>query len=145
MWSTGIRVWGPCLLACVVACGAKATLDRAQTGPAAGRAAPPIAGSKGSGPTGGKLSTDNPDGVIPTLPDNPAVVPVTMNDEDAGTCKEGKFCQPKGPDGDCGSERVDTDLKQVQKPGNVLVIYDRSGSMDADWNGTPKYQAAGNA
>jgi hypothetical protein len=27
----------------------------------------------------------------------------------------------------------------------VLVIFDRSGSMDADWNGTPKYQAAGNA
>jgi hypothetical protein len=83
--------------------------------------------------------------MIPTLPDTPPMTPTAMADEDAGACEEGKFCQPKGPDGDCGSERVDTDLKQVQKPGNVLVIYDRSGSMDADWNGTPKYQAAGNA
>lgn len=31
------------------------------------------------------------------------------------------------------------------KPGNVLVVFDRSGSMDGDWGGIPKYIAAGNA
>jgi len=144
MWSTGVRLWAPCLLACIVACSAKSVSERPNPGSAAGSGALPTAGSSGNG-TGGKLSTDNPD-IIPTLPNTPPVMtPTTMLDDDAGACEEGKFCQPKGPDGDCGSERVDTDLKQVQKPGNVLVIYDRSGSMDADWNGTPKYQAAGNA
>jgi hypothetical protein len=91
------------------------------------------------------LATDNPN-AIPTLPDTAPDGGMSSIDADGGDdCKPGKFCQPKGPDGDCGSERVKTDLKQVQKPGNVLVIYDRSGSMDADWNGTPKYQAAGSA
>jgi hypothetical protein len=146
MWRTGGHVWILCLVVCVAACSAEKATERSNTGSAAGSAAPPTAGSKATGGTGGRLSTDNPDAVAPTLPDNPpAMTPMSMNDDDAGACEEGKFCQPKGPDGDCGSERVDTDLKQIQKPGNVLVIYDRSGSMDADWNGTPKYQAAGNA
>jgi hypothetical protein len=146
MWRTGGHVWVLCLLACVTSCSAKQTDERPNIGATAGSSAPPKAGSTASGSTGGMLATDNPGAIMPTLPDTaPSKDPMSMNDDDAGACEEGKFCQPKGPDGDCGSERVDTDLKQVQKPGNVLVIYDRSGSMDADWNGTPKYQAAGNA
>ena len=127
------------------ACSASGEMERPTTGNNGSAGRPMTGGSGGrSGPTGGKFSTDNPDGSIPTLPDTPP--PSMMMDEDAGDgCEEGKFCEPKGPDGDCGSERVDTDTKTVQKPGNVLVIFDRSGSMDADWNGTPKYQSAGNA
>lgn len=150
MWRSGVRVCGPYLVVGLLACSADGATGRPQLGAAAGRGAPPpAAGSKasgGGGGTGATLSTDNPDAIMPTLPDTTTPkAPVSMNDEDAGACEEGKFCEPKGPDGDCGSERVDTDLETVQKPGNVLVIYDRSSSMDADWNGTPKYQAAGNA
>lgn len=150
MWRASVRFWSPCLVACVAlaACAKdNSSSERPTTGSRAGTYAPPAGGKGGSSASnGGSLSTDNPDGIVPTLPDTPpAMTPTAMNDEDAGMCKEGKFCEPKGPDGDCGSERVDTDLKQVQKPGNVLVVYDRSGSMDGDWNGMPKYQAAGNA
>jgi hypothetical protein len=144
MWRAGVRVSMACLVACVAACSAERAMERPNTGSSAGMASQPTAGSKSTG-TGGMLSTDNPDGVIPTLPDTPPAM-MSTNDADGGAdCEPGKFCEPKGPDGDCGSERVDTDFKQVQKPGNVLVIFDRSGSMDADWNGTPKYQSAGNA
>ena len=61
-------------------------------------------------------------------------------------CEVGKFCKPMVPDPtNCGKLDLKTDLKTVLRPGNVMVIYDRSGSMEADWNGSPKYQAAGNA
>src|SRR5689334_5372213 len=43
-------------------------------------------------------------------------------------CKEG-FCQPKGADSDCGSFIVNTDVEVTQTPGNVLVVFDQSGSM----------------
>lgn len=126
------------------ACSASGEMERPSTsGGVAGQSTSAGSGGRANGPTGGRFSTDNPDGSIPTLPDTP---PSMMPEDDAGDgCEEGTFCEPKGPDGNCGSERVNTDTKTVQKPGNVLVIFDRSGSMDADWNGTPKYQSAGNA
>jgi hypothetical protein len=101
--------------------------------------------SSGRG-AGGRLgSSDNPDGSMrPTLPERDAAL--SSGDEDGGDgCDAGMFCAPRGPDGNCGSERVETDVETIQKPGNALVIYDRSGSMDADWNGRPKYEAAGSA
>ena len=61
-------------------------------------------------------------------------------------CEVGKFCKNMVPDPqNCGKLDLKTDVKTVLRPGNVMVIYDRSGSMEADWNGSPKYQAAGNA
>ena len=61
-------------------------------------------------------------------------------------CEVGKFCKPVVPDPmNCGKLDLKTDTKTVLRPGNVLVVFDRSGSMEADWNGSPKYQAAGNA
>jgi von Willebrand factor type A domain len=113
----------------------------------AGSSAVPSAGAGGNGGSAGRSgSADNPNGAPrPTLPELDAAI--VTSDEDGGSedCDAGMFCEARGPDGDCGSERVETDTKTVQKPGNALVIYDRSGSMDADWNGQPKYQAAGNA
>ncbi|HKU43220.1 MAG TPA: vWA domain-containing protein [Polyangiales bacterium] len=134
------------LLACSAEQPLRSTLNSAP-GPGSGAAGsgnnPGKDSSDSKSPSTPDLSTDNPDGVVPTPPPEQ---PMTMQKPDAGDgCEPGKFCEPKGPDGDCGSERVNTDTKTVQKPGNVLVIYDRSGSMDAAWNGTPKYQSAGNA
>jgi hypothetical protein len=36
-------------------------------------------------------------------------------------------------------------VKKVENPGNVLLVFDRSGSMNQDWNGMTKWQAAGTA
>jgi hypothetical protein len=64
----------------------------------------------------------------------------------ADGCEIGKFCPPQTPDPDnCGKLELKTDTKTVLRPGNVLVVYDRSTSMTADWNGTPKYIAATDA
>lgn len=61
-------------------------------------------------------------------------------------CEVGKFCKPMVPDPmNCGKLDLKTETKTVLRPGNVMIIYDRSGSMSADWNGAPKYEAAGNA
>ena len=145
MWRTSDLAYLVTVSATLLACSAQgeslrpSSSGRAGAGPAAG------SGAVGSTPTAGTLSTDNPLGTVPTLPDTSAPTAMGMGDDGGVECEPGKFCEPKGPDGDCGSERVNTDLKVVQKPGNVLVIFDRSGSMDADWNGTPKYQSAGNA
>jgi hypothetical protein len=90
------------------------------------------------------FGVSNPVGTVPIAP--PAEMPVEpMTGKPADDCEEGKFCEPKGPDGDCGSERLKTDLKVVQIPGNMMVIFDRSTSMEEMWNGTPRWQAAGEA
>lgn len=61
-------------------------------------------------------------------------------------CEIGKFCKPTQPDPDnCGKLELKTDTETVLRPGNVLIVYDRSTSMTADWNGTPKYIAASDA
>lgn len=64
----------------------------------------------------------------------------------ADGCEIGKFCAPTEPDPDnCGKLELKTETETVLRPGNVLIVYDRSTSMTADWNGTPKYIAASDA
>lgn len=48
-------------------------------------------------------------------------------------------------DENCGSVTLESQLEEVPRPANILVVFDRSGSMDSDWQGQPRYQAAGNA
>lgn len=61
-----------------------------------------------------------------------------------GPCQVGVFCPPNEPDGtDCGSLRIEGQVTKV--PGNVLLVFDRSFSMDMDWNGMQRFQAAGTA
>jgi hypothetical protein len=122
----------------------------------------PVKTSTGSA---GAAASGTPDNNTPnppdlTVTDNPVdLVTPTPNANAAGGggaggagnltadgCEIGKFCAPQEPDPtDCGKLELKTDVKTVDKPGNVLVVFDRSGSMEADWNGAPKYQAAGDA
>lgn len=61
-------------------------------------------------------------------------------------CVEGMRCyKPTLDENDCGTQELSSDVARVELPGNLLLVYDRSGSMDDPWNGVPKYQAAGNA
>ena len=54
-----------------------------------------------------------------------------------------------GSGGICGSEEVPSNVETVFVPGNVLVVFDRSKSMNEDFDTPlgvkPKYQAAGEA
>jgi len=66
---------------------------------------------------------------------------------DGGRCQVGVFCEDDAPDpDDCGSLELVGDPQTVEEPGNVLVIFDRSGSMEQDWqNQGIKWQTAGQA
>jgi hypothetical protein len=49
-------------------------------------------------------------------------------------------------DGDrCGSHTLDTSVESVVEPGNVLIIFDQSASMDSDFEGVPLWRAAADA
>jgi hypothetical protein len=51
-----------------------------------------------------------------------------------------------GGDGvSCGSISVNADVQITKQSGNILVVFDRSLTMSTDWNGSPRYLAAGNA
>jgi hypothetical protein len=97
---------------------------------------------------GAASPTDNPQGPLP-----PPLAPVGGAGGTGGsggaaepTCEVGKFCPPAIPDPtDCGMLTLKAEVKTVEHPGNVLLVFDRSGSMDQDWNGMPKWQAAGTA
>jgi hypothetical protein len=77
--------------------------------------------------------------------------PMTMPDSgtftDSGPCVEGQFCMPGGPDMRCGSIRFDQDVEVTRTPGNLVIIFDQSGSMEQDWPAamTTKMEAAKNA
>jgi uncharacterized protein YegL len=64
---------------------------------------------------------------------------------DGSPCVVGKFCAPTGADQGCGTLTLASTVKKTMMPGNVLIIFDRSGSMNEDWNGMKKWQAAGAA
>lgn len=60
-----------------------------------------------------------------------------------GGCQAGVFCDDT-PDS-CGSLELEAEVEMIEQPGNVLVIFDCSGSMDQQWNGQVKWRAAGQA
>jgi len=65
---------------------------------------------------------------------------------DGGPCVEGVVCVPVNPDDvGCGTLTLDTEVETVKVPGNLLLVFDRSGSMEQDWNGMTRWQAAGTA
>jgi hypothetical protein len=65
---------------------------------------------------------------------------------DGGMCVVGQFCGPTTPDPEnCGTLTVEGDTTVTELPGNVLLVFDRSSSMNQDWNGMMRWQAAGGA
>ena len=78
--------------------------------------------------------------------DNPTFVPIaTAPMADAG-CMVGERCYSTDPDpDDCGTLKLEAEVETIQHPGNVLLVFDTSGSMAMEWNGTPRWQSAGDA
>jgi hypothetical protein len=60
---------------------------------------------------------------------------------DGSACQDGKFCAPNTPDQGCGTSTI----KMTTTPGNLLIIFDQSGSMKQMWQTTTKLQAAQDA
>jgi hypothetical protein len=135
--------------ACSAANGSAPERSSVSTAAGSGSGAPVMGtDSGGSSVPLDNHQTDNPTMLAP-LGNSGGAGGATVDagdDADGGNCKSGTFCQSNKPDStDCGHINVNTNTTVVQKPGNVLVVFDRSTSMQQDWKGTPKYQAAGNA
>jgi hypothetical protein len=103
-------------------------------------------GGGGTPPVGqAGLGGDNPRDVIPITPMEQAGAG-GMSNPDAGPCQVGQFCGPLGPDpANCGTLRLEQDVKITRHPGNLLIIFDQSVSMNDPWNGTTKILAAQDA
>jgi hypothetical protein len=80
--------------------------------------------------------------------DNPTFDPstiVTPAQPDAG-CMVGERCYSTDADpNDCGTLKLEAEVEVVEHPGNVLLVFDTSGSMAMEWNGTPRWESAGTA
>ena len=71
---------------------------------------------------------------------------VVVPPDETAPCVTGKFCPVHEPDNDvCGTLDLVTAVKTELKRANMLVVFDRSGSMEAAWAGVPKYESAGKA
>jgi hypothetical protein len=85
--------------------------------------------------------TSPPAGPDPSVPSTDPNAPSAAPD----ACPPGMFCGPTGPDSDnCGSLRLEQDVEIVRNPGNVLIVFDQSASMQEPWGaaGGSKLQAA---
>ena len=96
------------------------------------------------------LVFDQPD--LPTLPAAPLDPEPAANDtaptenEPNPTCEPGRFCAREQRDEQsCGYLEQRASHGSKQRGGDVLVVFDRSGSMEDDWSDEPKFQAAGRA
>ena len=64
----------------------------------------------------------------------------------ADACPPGQICTNDNPDtDDCGYQDVMSEVETIEKPTNVLFIYDRSTSMTENWGSSTKWQSASNA
>jgi hypothetical protein len=151
-----MRVWvgkkwaSSVVLLFLAGCSATSSTPPSRINPTTGAGSGASSADSGTG-TGGTGSlignnADNSSGLLPVSGGAGGATVDAGDDADGGACKTGVFCQQNKPDStDCGHTDLKTNTTTIQKPGNVLVVFDRSGSMLDDWNGTPKYQAAGNA
>ena len=74
------------------------------------------------------------------------MAPVLVMQPDAG-CVQGMRCYSDNTvdTSDCGHQTLESTVKKIEHPGNALLVFDASSSMTGDWNGMPKWQAAGTA
>ena len=112
------------------------------------KASVPIEDEKPPVEDGEKPSFENPTqpGMAPPPPPPPAPKEEKMPMAGAGEeCEAGKFCVNGGPDGGCGQITFEAETEVTRHPGNLLLVFDRSGSMASDWQGQARWQAAGEA
>jgi hypothetical protein len=95
--------------------------------------------------TAGNAAPSQPGGFGNTTAMAPMAPPATIAPGDDG-CVVGQFCESMDPDpDDCGSLTLEAEVEVIEKPGNVLLVFDTSGSMAMDWNGMTRWEQAGPA
>jgi hypothetical protein len=145
--------WVVMSMVCVVGFGCSASTSdsasRSGAGTNLGTTIGSNGGRTGTGGTIGSTMTGSGFGnstapVQPTTPHPASGAAGTAGG--GGPCMDGMFCAPTGADMGCGTLTLASTVKKIMMPGNVLIIFDRSTSMNQDWNGMgPKWQVAGNA
>jgi Mg-chelatase subunit ChlD len=77
---------------------------------------------------------------------NTMVGPAPMQMQ-SDTCVQGMRCfdRDEADENDCGHQTLDSSVKTITNPGNILLVFDTSSSMNEDWNGMQRWQAAGQA
>jgi Mg-chelatase subunit ChlD len=128
------------ILLALAGCGeaADAELDRldgVRPGPGGG-----AGGNSGMGAAGTSGAGGNDFGNMAMTPPPPAQ---ELPPEE--TCVEGERCHDDNSvdEDDCGSQLLESDVETIEKPGNVLLVFDRSGSMAQEWNGDTRWEQAG--
>lgn len=131
-----------CALALVV--GACSTSDPAR---GAGEGLVPGGGSGGTGAVGGASGSggiDNPGGNTEPLGGLGGGVGGGLGGV-GGECVPGMFCAPIIDEEGCGTLELETDIEIIREPGNLLVVFDQSLSMNDAWGTSNKLQAAQDA
>jgi hypothetical protein len=101
------------------------------------------AGASGAAPTGGG-AFGNSNRPVPVA--QPGAGGGSAAGTGGGDCQVGVFCAPTSPDPDnCGTLRLEADVEVKVTPGNLLVIFDQSGSMDDNWMSGSKLDVANRA
>jgi hypothetical protein len=111
---------------------------------------PTMAGTGGAAPgAGGTGAFGNSDGGVPQfLPTAGAGGGGGAPAGDGGMCVVGQFCPENDPDPDhCGTLEFQPDVEIIRTPGNILIVFDQSMSMEMPWGnmGQSKIQAASGA
>jgi hypothetical protein len=102
-------------------------------------------GASGNGGTGGAGGIDNPVGG-PPLAGLGGFGGVTGGmGGGGGNCVPGMFCAPVIDEEGCGTLELETDVEIIREPGNLLVVFDQSLSMNDPWGTSNKLQAAQDA
>jgi hypothetical protein len=110
----------------------------------AGDTSPGRAPVLSAGRSGGNVPADGGADLGDGFGNRDARVPLpTVGD---GGRPDGGLSSGDDPDSpNCGSIELEPMVNTVIEPGNLIVVFDNSGSMSAPWDGTPRWLAAGNA
>jgi hypothetical protein len=95
--------------------------------------------------TGGAGGVDNPNGGPPIAAIGGMGGAVGGQGGGGGDCLPGMFCAPTIDDESCGTLELETDVEIIREPGNLLVVFDQSASMNDAWGTSNKLQAAQDA
>ncbi|MET0391065.1 MAG: vWA domain-containing protein [Polyangiales bacterium] len=82
--------------------------------------------------------------VLPSAP--PRILPpaAPVPEGEVAAAQSGELVQPDQP-ASCGASALVRERQTIPGRGHVLVIFDRSASMEDDWEEVPKQQVAGRA
>ncbi len=79
-------------------------------------------------------------------PRNPTQSDAGPQGDGGVSCNDAGFCIASTPDSkDCGTLSFQPDVQVTRVPGNLLIIFDQSKSMDEAWGQTTKLDAARSA